>query len=219
LGKIAILAKEVFHMRGKFIVIEGGDCSGKSTFARFLMRRHPAPEFCHTNEPGGNPYGMEIRKLILDTEGAEESDNLTKFHLYWASKVENFRKVIFPSLDNGITVISDRFEGSTFAYQISEDYRLEKLFWQTREACLRRIVPVYLYFDVDAETQIARARMRSGEQNYFDTRGVEYRQKICRAYRRFFDDRRIISYKIDSSLSKDKMVQSAYSVFKEIVGL
>jgi dTMP kinase len=209
-------------MRGKFIIIEGGDCSGKSTFMRFLEEKHPAPEFCYTNEPGGNSYGMKIRHLLLNAEGAEESDNLTKFHLYWASKVENFRKVIFPNLDAGVTVISDRFEGSTFAYQISEDHRLEDLFWQTRDVCLRRIVPVYMHFDVDVETQIARAKerkRRAGEQNYFDVRGIEYRQKIRRAYLRFFNDRRIKSYMIDSSLTKDKMLQSAYDVFKEIVGL
>lgn len=206
-------------MRGKFIVIEGGDCSGKSTFMRFLMEKHPAPQFCYTNEPGGNPYGMKIRYLLLNEEGAEESDNSTKFHLYWASKVENFRKVIFPHLDKGITVVTDRFEGSTFAYQVSEDHRLENLFWQTREACLRRVVPFYIHFDVDVETQIARAKARIGEQNYFDARGIEYRQKICRAYRRFFDDKRIKSRRVDSSLPKDEMLSSAYDVFKEIVGL
>ena len=209
-------------MRGKFIIVEGGDCSGKTTFMKFLMEKHPAPRFCYTNEPGGNPYGMKIRHLLLNEEGAEESENLTKFHLYWASKVENFRKVIFPALDAEVTVISDRFEGSTFAYQVSEDHRLEELFWQTRDVCLRRIVPIYIHFDVYVETQMARAKerkRRAGEENYFDRRGAEYRQKIRNGYLRFFNDRRIKSYRIDSGLPKDEMLRSAYAVFKEIVDM
>jgi dTMP kinase len=209
-------------MRGKFVIIEGGDCSGKTTFMRSLQDEMSKQQFVFTNEPGGNPYGMKIRHLLLNAEGAEESDNLTKFHLYWASKVENFRKVVFPNLNLGINVVSDRFEGSTFAYQISEDPRLEKLFWQTREICLMGVNPVYMYFDVDVQTQMDRAkdrRRRFGEENYFDVRGFEYRQKICRFYKRFFNDKRIRSYRIDSSLPMEEMLQAGHSAFKEIVGL
>ncbi len=201
---------------GKFIIIEGGDCSGKSTFVRFLKEKQP--EVFFTNEPGGLEYGMKIRHLLLNAEGAEESDNLTKFHLYWASKAENFRRVILPKLTEGITVVSDRFEGSTYAYQVSEDHKLEDLFWRTRSVCLQNIVPVYMNFDVCVEIQIQRAKDRVGEQNYFDIRGDEYRRKVRAAYLRFFRDKRINSHRIDARLPKDQMLESALTIFKELVG-
>jgi dTMP kinase len=203
---------------GKFIVIEGGDCSGKSTFVRSLNETHDQ-QIVFTNEPGGCSYGMKIRHLLLYDEEAESSDNITKFHLYWASKVENFNKVVLPNIKRGKTVVSDRFEGSTFAYQISEDPKLEELFWLTREICLQGLEPVYLHFDVDVPTQMARAKARVGEQNYFDMRGLEYRQKIRDAYLRFFEDSRIKSYRVDSSLPKDEMIESAYSIFRDIADL
>ncbi len=202
---------------GKFIIIEGGDCSGKSTFMKFLKNKHPFPRFYYTNEPGGNEYGMKIRQLLLNTDGAEESDNLTKFHLYWASKVENFRREILPRLLAGQDVVSDRFEGSTFAYQVSEDYLIEELFWKTREVCFGDIIPTYLHFDVPVGTALARAIARKGESNYFDVRGVDYRNKVRQFYLRFFDDERIVSHRIDADVSPDEMLASAYLVFKGIV--
>ena len=205
--------------QGKFVILEGGDCSGKTTFMRFLKEKHPFPEFCYTNEPGGNEYGMKIRHLLLHEDFAEASDNLTKFHLYWASKAENFRKVIFPQLKAGCSVISDRFEGSTFAYQLSEDHLLEYLFWQTRHVCLKNVIPVYMFFDVSADVAIARGLSRKGEQNYFDIRKKEYREKVQRSYRRFFDNKSIKSFRVDANLPQDEMLVQAYGIFKKIVGL
>jgi dTMP kinase len=206
-------------MAANFIVIEGGDCSGKSTFVRFLRDTYGqnGQKFVFTHEPGGNSYGTKIRRLILNDEEGEGSDNLTKFHLYWASKAENFGKVVLPSVVAGKIVVSDRFEGSTYAYQVSEDPRLDELFWLTRETCLQGIEPVYIHFDVDIVTQIDRAMGRMDEQNYFDIRGMEYRQKIRDAYLRFFDNPRIKSHRVDAGLPKDEMLESAHLVFKKIV--
>lgn len=205
-------------MVGKFIIIEGGDSSGKSTFVRFLRDTY-GQEFVFTHEPGGNSYGTKIRRLILNDEEGEASDNLTKFHLYWASKAENFGKVILPSVVAGRVVVSDRFEGSTYAYQVSEDQCLINLFWLTRETCLQGIEPIYIHFDVDVATQIDRALARKNEQNYFDIRGIEYRQKIRDTYLKFFGDPRIKSHRIDAGLPKDEMLESAHLVFKKIVGI
>lgn len=205
-------------MQGKLIIIEGGDCSGKSTFVRFLKEKQ-LPEVFFTNEPGGNMYGMKIRRLLLNEEGAEESDNLTKFHLYWASKAENFRREIFPRLKAGQIVVSDRFEGSTFAYQVSEDPMLEDLFWTTRANCFGNVTPVYIHFDVSAEIAHSRAIARVGEVNYFDKKGVEYRKRVSEFYSRFFRNNQIHSYRVDASLPPDEMLKSAYDIFCQIAEL
>lgn len=203
--------------KGKLIIVEGGDHSGKSTFVKFLRNNYFSPEFFYTNEPGGGNYGQKIRYLLLNEEGAEESDNLTKFYLYWASKVENFRKYILPHLEVGGTVISDRFEGSTFAYQVGEDSSLEEYFWQTRSVCFRDIVPVYIHFDVSTDIALGRARNRKGEENYFDRRSKDYREKVRQSYLRFFNSEKIISYRIDADQPIDLMLESALNTFKKII--
>ncbi len=204
-------------MQGKLVVVEGADCSGKSTFVRYLREKHP--EYCYTNEPGGVAYGMEIRRLLLNTPGAEESDNLTKFYLYWASKAENFAKTMHPALMRGEIVVSDRFEGSTFAYQISEDPKLEELFWATRAVCLRNVVPEFIYFDLPVDVAIERGKARSGETNYYDVRGVAYRRKIDAGYRRFFADRRITKHvhRVNANVPMEEMLASAYAIFQEVI--
>lgn len=201
----------------KFVIIEGGDHSGKSTFVKFLRNNYFSPEFFYTNEPGGGNYGQKIRRLLLNEEGAEESDNLTKFHLYWASKVENFRKFILPHINAGGIAISDRFEGSTFAYQIGEEPSLEELFWQTRRVCFGDVVPVYIHFDVSTDIALERAKNRTGEENYFDRRLKDYREKIRNSYLRFFESEKIVSYKVDADKPMEEMLCIAHNIFKEVI--
>lgn len=203
--------------KGKFVIIEGGDHSGKSTFVKFLKNNHFSPEFFYTNEPGGGDYGQKIRHLLLYENWAEESDNLTKFHLYWASKVENFRKFILPHINAGGIAISDRFEGSTFAYQIGEEPSLEELFWQTRRVCFGDIVPVYIHFDVSTDVALERAKDRTGEENYFDRRLKDYREKVRNSYLRFFDSKEIVSYRVDSDQPMDSMIECATGIFSRII--
>ena len=49
--------------RGRFIVFEGGDGSGKSTQAKLLADALGAEL---TREPGGTPISEKIRSLVLD---------------------------------------------------------------------------------------------------------------------------------------------------------
>jgi dTMP kinase len=202
-------------MRGKFIVLEGGDGSGKSTFFRFLKEKHP--EFVYSREPGGIGFSEKIRDLIL-LDDAQFADPLTMFNLFWASKVENVAKVVRSAFEAGQIIVTDRFEVSTYAYQVGENYRLEKIFWAMRAVCLGNIAPIYLNFDVPVD--VARSRIISrGDQNHYDKRNEAYRNKVRFMYKKFFEDTRIRSYRIDANLPMEEMLQLAYSVFKEMVGL
>ena len=63
-------------LRGRFIVVEGPDGSGKTTqFNRFVERARAAGlEVCDVREPGGTAIGERIRDLLLDN-GCEEIDS------------------------------------------------------------------------------------------------------------------------------------------------
>ena len=99
--------------RGRFIVFEGGDGSGKSTQAALLAEAIGAEL---TREPGGTPISEKIRELVLDP-GHTELDPRTEALLMAASRAQHVAELIKPTLDRGVSVVSDRFIASSLAYQ------------------------------------------------------------------------------------------------------
>lgn len=104
--------------RGRFIALEGGEGSGKSTQARLLAdtleQRGIAVEL--TREPGGTPGAEAIRALLLDPPG-EEWGARAEALLFAAARSDHVEKRIAPALAAGRWVISDRFVDSSRAYQ------------------------------------------------------------------------------------------------------
>lgn len=99
-----------------FIVLEGGEGSGKSTQARVLfhrLQREDIPSFL-TRDPGGTRLGRAIeRKLKLSRNVPAQTELL----LFAAARSQLTAEVILPELRRGIVVVSDRFAPSTTAYQ------------------------------------------------------------------------------------------------------
>src|SRR5262245_38117345 len=105
-------------MRGRFIVVEGIDGSGKSTVAARVADElaHRGRRVIRTREPGGTPLGEKIRALLLDAKNSEMVP-YTELFLYMASRAQLVDEVIRPSLRKGIDVVCDRYYYSTAAYQ------------------------------------------------------------------------------------------------------
>ena len=99
--------------RGRFIAFEGGEGCGKSTQAALLAEALGA---VLTREPGGTPVGSRLRALLLDpaTEGlAPRAEAL----LMAADRAQHVAEVVEPALASGRHVVTDRFAGSSIAYQ------------------------------------------------------------------------------------------------------
>ena len=111
-------------MTGRFIVLEGIDGCGKTTQIRHLIQWLPnsglmpsgASLVC-TREPGGTPLGRSIRELLLHTADQEAPAPTAELLLYAADRSQYVETLIRPALERGDWVISDRFAGSTLAYQ------------------------------------------------------------------------------------------------------
>ncbi len=99
--------------RGKFIVFEGGDGSGKSTQVERLASRLGARR---TREPGGTPIGDQIRALVLDPAHTELADR-TEALLMAAARAQHVAELIEPTLAAGTHVVCDRYVASSLAYQ------------------------------------------------------------------------------------------------------
>ncbi|MGI8759475.1 MAG: dTMP kinase [Acidimicrobiales bacterium] len=100
-------------MRGRLVVLEGGEGCGKSTQAARLASRLDA---VLTREPGGTEMGERIRALVLDP-ASEDLDARTEALLMAAARAQHVAEVVVPALRAGRHVVSDRFTGSSLAYQ------------------------------------------------------------------------------------------------------
>jgi dTMP kinase len=100
------------------ITFEGTEGCGKSTQAKLLQKRlESVGRSCLlTREPGGTRIGREIRKILLNPANRRMASEV-EMALYFADRAQHLQEVILPAVDDGKTVICDRFTDSTLAYQ------------------------------------------------------------------------------------------------------
>ncbi|MFA6280454.1 MAG: dTMP kinase [Bdellovibrionales bacterium] len=104
--------------RGRFITLEGGEGAGKSTQVNLIVD-HLAQrgiKALATREVGGTAGAEDIRRLWLSKHQGFW-DPLTEVFLIMAARREHLTKTVWPALEAGHWVISDRFVDSTRAYQ------------------------------------------------------------------------------------------------------
>lgn len=153
--------------KGYFITFEGGEGCGKSTqiklFADYLQRK--GISCLLTREPGGSQGAEEIRALLLKGE-ANKWDKVTEILLFSAARRDHLVKKIWPALENGTTVISDRFADSTMAYQgygYGIDEESIKMVSNTYHMIAGDFEPDLTFIlDINPQIGIARSMARSG---------------------------------------------------------
>ena len=160
------------------IVFEGGEGSGKSTQAARLAARLGA---VLTREPGGTEWGRRIRSLVLDADVGIPLDARAEALLMAADRAQHVAEVIRPALARGVDVVSDRFTGSTLAYQgfarglpVPELARLSA--WAT--GGLEADVVILL----DVPAGVAATRMKP-EADRMEAAGAAFHQRVTEGYR------------------------------------
>ena len=115
-------------MKPAFITFEGGEGCGKSVQARLLadFLRKKGIDAIETKEPGGTEVGAQLRKILVEGD-ANKLDCVSEMLLYYADRRVHLTSKIWPALEQGKWVISDRYADSTMAYQyFGYECRLEK---------------------------------------------------------------------------------------------
>jgi dTMP kinase len=104
-------------MTARFVVLEGGDASGKTTQVARLAERLRSAGFrvVTTFEPGATDLGRQVRALVLDSDVAV--DPIAEALLMAADRAQHVVEVVRPALARGDWVVSDRFVPSSLAYQ------------------------------------------------------------------------------------------------------
>jgi dTMP kinase len=169
--------------RGKFITLEGIDGAGKSTHLQWLAEylRGQGRDVVVTREPGGTPLGERLREIILH----EPMDLDTEALLVFAARQEHIRKVIVPSLDAGVWVLSDRFTDATFAYQGGgRGIAFARL--ATLEAWVQQgLEPdLTLFFDVPVAVGQDRLKRATAAPDRFEREQAAFFERVRAAYLR-----------------------------------
>jgi dTMP kinase len=100
-------------VRGRLITIEGLDGAGKTTLCQGLVAALPGVQLLR--EPGGVELSERIRALVKDPE--LQIDPRAEALLYAAARAQLVATLVRPLLDDGTTVLLDRFVDSSLAYQ------------------------------------------------------------------------------------------------------
>lgn len=166
-----------------FITLEGPDGGGKSSQAQRLTEylRAENIEVLLTREPGGSPIGDQIRNVIMELENTD-MDARTEFLLFSASRAQHIAEVIRPNLENGLTVISDRFFDSSLAYQgFGQRLPLETLKAITNFATSGLTPDLTLLLDLPVEEGLRR-READGNWNRMDAYDMDFHRRVRRGY-------------------------------------
>ncbi len=207
--------------RPKFIVIEGGEGSGKSSM---LMRlKEKLGDAIHTTrEPGGTPYSELIREAAIKNPLAKTAPAETTLCLMFASRYDNVANMIGPSLEKGIPIITDRFDASSYAYQVHAQSKgkLEKIFWDLHDHLA--IKPdLYIFFDVEPREGVRRANSRNqsflqGKQyDHFDDREIDFHTNVREGYLNFF--KKVPHKIINANQSLEKVQKDFFELIQTLI--
>ena len=171
-------------MKGKFIVFEGIDGCGKTTQINEIFNWLPKStlisndsSIIKTREPGGSLLGAKLRELILSNNKDNIPTNLTELLLYAADRTEHVAKIITPALKNGDWVLSDRFSGSTLAYQ-GYGRNIDKEIIKQLEiiACQGQKPDITFFLDISVEESLARRENQIPDR--IESEGVNFLRKV-----------------------------------------
>jgi len=164
--------------RGRFVVFEGGEGSGKSTQAALLAARLGA---VLTREPGGTSVGGIIRGLVLGPGIGPAVDPRAEALLMAADRAQHVAEVIGPALAAGRPVVCDRFTGSTLAYQgYARGLPVDDLAWLSTWATAGLQPDIVILLDVPADVAVTRM---TAEPDRIEAAGSEFHRRVAEGYR------------------------------------
>lgn len=177
-------------MLGKFITFEGGEGTGKSTQIKllndYLNQKHK--DVILTKEPGGTEIGLELRRILTEGE-ISKLDAVAEALLFFADRRIHLVKKVWPALQKGQWVLSDRFADSTMAYQYyAYDKRLSKEdIERLYTFAVGQFKPDLTFvLDIDPEIGLKRSFEKAqgmvNKEIRFETKGLLWHQKLRQGY-------------------------------------
>lgn len=169
--------------RGRWITLEGGDGSGKTTQSDLLARwlSGAGATVVRTREPGGSEVGQLIRDIVLHHRG--DIDPRAEALLYAADRAHHVATVVRPALVRGDVVLQDRYLDSSVAYQgagrVLDATEIRDLSLWAAEGALPDLTVL-----LDLDPQTARTRLDSADKPFdrLEAEKAEFHSRVRDAY-------------------------------------
>ena len=165
---------------GRFITLEGGEGAGKSTQIARLKSwlEERGRSVVATREPGGSPGAEMIRKLLVEGP-VERWDGTTEALLHFAARREHLRSIVWPALERGDWVVSDRFADSTLAYQGYGHGVDRRIFDELYKVAAGDFRPdLTLILDLPIESGLLRAAARRGAETRYESLPRDFHARV-----------------------------------------
>ncbi len=203
------------------IVFEGVDGAGKGVQSRALHEAMQAAGYpvILTREPGGSASAELIRKLIVEGE-TERWDAISELLLIYAARRSHLQETIFPAIEEGQWVISDRFADSSRAFQgVAGGLGLD-LVEQIHQIVVGEFKPLLtIILDMDPRISLQRAEQRGGSEDRFEQKGLAYQQKVREGFLQIAEDSTDTHVLIDAGQSIESVHASIKAVVKQSLRL
>lgn len=198
--------------KGAFIAFEGIDGSGKSTQIKRLEKRlRQQNTACYTTmEPTDSPIGSMIHNIMV---GRMKVDNKVFAALFTADRLDHLLNDVnglLAKLEEGTTVLSDRYYFSSYAYQ-SVDLTMEQVI-VANEPCASLLRPtVNIFLDIDADTAMERITKNRSHVELFEkkSRLEKTRAAYMEAFERLKDEENVVV--IDGTKSPDEIEKEIWA--------
>lgn len=183
--------------RGKFIAFEGTDGSGKSTQMKLLgsYLESRGVEVYLTHEPTRSPFGELLRDCM---SGRIDTNERTIAALFAADRLDHILRAqdgIRAKLEQGVTVLCDRYYFSSFAYN-GGFVPLEWVIELNRPAMELMRPDMVVLLDLPAEDGMKRVSRRNERERYENLERQQLiREKYFEVFERFKNEENILIVK------------------------
>ena len=172
---------------GFFICLDGPDGAGKSSQAARLVDtlRAEGHSVLAVRDPGGTALGDRLRSLLLDKDNAESCPR-AEMLMFMASRAQLLAEKVFPALQAGSVVVTDRFLLSTLVYQGLAGGVASDDIWRVGHAATAGLLP-NLTILLDVSREAARKRM-DRTMDRIESRPESYQEAVRQGFRNALAD-------------------------------
>ena len=197
-------------MKGKLIVIEGIDGSGKSTCAKNLAEKLNSINIktIYTFEPTHSHYGAKLREGML----SEDLDAEEELLLFVKDRKEHIEYMIKPALKEGYFIILDRYFYSSIAYQGAKGIDINRIINMHKDFIIKPDIVFIFHLPIDIA--LNRIISKRGIADRFENE--TYLKKVDKIFHSFNEpfiyhidtdkDIKIINDELFNILEKSKML-------------